>query len=218
MSWNSIYKGPRKRGSVFGPTGPVSNSSLKYKMYKRPALRVRRASNSRVQKVSPTARGRVADLARIMHAERILPYVPTEWTPPVEYAYIAKHLPEAEGELLVARCASWFEANPRPVCEPKVLPVLDTEPLLALQAKYPATRPPIAEEIAAWRAAGLSEELLAKHLAHHNKLVATSKERQKALDAIFAKYPSANKPTPKPKKVIKAVNKKMNNGPAGAAA
>jgi hypothetical protein len=39
----------------------------------------------------------------------------------------------------------------------------------------------------------------------------TSDARQAALDLIFAKFPSANKPTPKvkAKKVIKVVKKKM---------
>jgi hypothetical protein len=39
----------------------------------------------------------------------------------------------------------------------------------------------------------------------------TSAERQVVLDLIFAKFPSANKPTPKvkAKKVIKVVKKKM---------
>jgi len=50
-----------------------------------------------------------------------------------------------------------------------------------------------------------------KALAWHDKMDATSEERQKTLDLIFAKFPSANKPTPttKTKKVIKVVKKKM---------
>jgi hypothetical protein len=133
----------------------------------------------------------------------------TPWTPPNDYKYIASKLPEAEAATLIARCESWFEANPprQHSTVAKAESTLDMTPVLELQAKYKG-RPPIEESIAAWRAAGLSEERLAKHRVWWNKMEATSEERQKALDLIFVKYPSANKPIPKVKKVIKAVNKK----------
>jgi len=62
----------------------------------------------------------------------------------------------------------------------------------------------------------MSEERIAKHRAHMKKMEETSEQRQKELDAIFAKYPSANKPIKPKKKVIKAVQKKKTNGGASA--
>jgi hypothetical protein len=48
-----------------------------------------------------------------------------------------------------------------------------------------------------------------KALAYYKRMEDTSDERQAALDSIFARWPAASKPTPKPKKVIKAVKKKL---------
>lgn len=177
--------------------------------FKRPALRVRRGGVSRPpQRVSPWAKGVAADIAHVMR-NQVLPGIPvTEWTPPREYRYIAKHLPEDEAAMLIARCESWFEAHPPPVHVTVEKPVIDTDVILALHAKYPNQRPPLEETIDAWRSAGMSEERMNKYRTWWNRMEATSAERQKELDRIFAKYPSANKPVPKIKKVIKAVNKK----------
>jgi hypothetical protein len=187
--------------------------------HKRPSERVRIEAQRRLQlhltvhplikKISPTATGYVANIARILNSPD-MPFRPnTDWTPPCEYKYIASKLPETEAATLIARCESWHEANPPPprVTTQKEKSTLDMTPVLELQAKY-NKRPPIEESIAAWRAAGLSEERLKKHRVWWNKMEATSEERQKALELIFVKYPSANKPIPKVKKVIKAVNKK----------
>jgi len=178
--------------------------------YKRPILRVRRGYAEAIQKISPYATGVVADIVRTMRNSVILPARQTPWTPPNDYKYIASRLPETEAATLIARCESWLEANPPP---PRVTiqieqPTLDMTPVLELQAKYTKGRPPIQESIVAWRAAGMSEERLKKYQAWWNKMESTAEERQKALDLMFAKYPSANKPIPKVKKVIKAVNKK----------
>jgi hypothetical protein len=77
--------------------------------------------------------------------------------------------------------------------------------------KWGITTPPIAEREKAWRLAGYSEAKIRKALAYDKRMEETSDARQAALDLIFAKFPSANKPTPKvkAKKVIKVVKKKM---------
>jgi hypothetical protein len=122
-------------------------------------------------------------------------------------------------EPYIKRCEDWLAAHPpkeRP--EPKPPLNLDQEPILTLFAKYSRTKdgpkmPPVSELEKAWRAAGYPEERITKALAWHSKMAATAEERQKVLDLIFAKFPSANKPTPKikTKKVIKVVKKKMPN-------
>jgi hypothetical protein len=61
------------------------------------------------------------------------------------------------------------------------------------------------------RKAGYTENVISKAIARDALMKATVDERQEALDAIFARWPSINKPTPKPRasKPIKAVKKKM---------
>jgi hypothetical protein len=186
--------------------------------FKRPSARVRleaqrrlrllRTTNPLIKKISPTAAGYVANIARILNTPDMPNRRMTEWTPPTEYRYIAKTLPEDEAAVLIARCESWFETHGRPESATVQKPALDETPILELHAKYPDRRPPLEETIAAWRSAGMSEERLNKHREWMNRMEATSADRQKDLDLIFAKYPSANKPVPKIKKVIKAVNKK----------
>lgn len=135
---------------------------------------------------------------------------PTPWTPPHNYEFIAKHMDNPEP--FIKRCEEWYTQNAASdptVREPP--PTLNLEPIVAVYAKWAPEVPPISERKKAWRLAGYSEAKIQKALAHHNRMEETADARQEALDLIFAKFPSANKPTPKPKakKVIKVVKKKM---------
>jgi hypothetical protein len=136
------------------------------------------------------------------------------WVPPIDYEFVASHMQNPEPFL--ARCRYWFAAN-----QPKALklseppPLINHEPIIAVFEKYARVDdgpkvPPVGKLEKAWREAGYSEERIAKALAWHAKMEATSEERQKVLDLVFAKFPSANKPACKPKikKVIKVVKKK----------
>ena len=157
--------------------------------------------------------GRASDIARLI----LKPVPPSKpclpWTPPSEYEFIAKHMPEGESrDLFLARCRSWEEANPRvPPPPPPAKVELNMEPIYALHSKYNDKRPPLEESIVAWRAAGLSEERLTKMREWHEKMEATSDKRQEVIDKIFSKYPSANKSkvAQKVKKIIRAVKKKI---------
>lgn len=186
-------------------------------LYKRPTIR-KRSQGSITSVISPYSTGVLGDIARSMLNTTIPPLRKREWTPPTDYEFIAKKLPKEEGEALIARSKAWLEAHTNPVREPVVKTVLNYEPIMALHNKYPGKRPPLEEHIAAFLAAGMSEARVEKYRAHMKKMEDTSDERQKALDSIFAKYPSANKPNkPKAKKIIKAVHKKINNGSTTAA-
>jgi hypothetical protein len=120
-------------------------------------------------------------------------------------------------EPYLKRCREWFEAQPKTARhEAKERAVLDHEPIIAIFKKYSRaengpTVPPVSELEKAWRAAGYSEERVAKAVARRKEIDATGPERQLVIDAIFAKFPSAYKAGPKlkPKKVIKVVKKKM---------
>ena len=140
----------------------------------------------------------------------ILPPPEKRWAPPIDYKFIAARMDNPEP--FIKRCEDWFAAHPPKVyTPPPPPPVIHRQPIIDVFAKYGTHMPPISELEKAWRAAGYPEERIAKALAWHAKMDATTDERQKVLDTIFAKFPSANKPTPKPKptKVIKVVKKKL---------
>ena len=132
------------------------------------------------------------------------------WAPPADYQHVAAHMEPESREQFIARCEAWFEANPRPEAAARVeKPVIDNPIIMNLFQKYSGDVPPLDERIRAYKAAGYPDEYLIKVMDRHAKLEETSDERQKALDCIFAKWPSASKPVPKPKgKVIKAVKKR----------
>ena len=193
--------------------GPVwDGNSTHPKMFKRPNIRPSYAKRggSSARAISPTAVGVAADVARNVRSICVPPPPVHRWTPPTDYLFIAKHMTKAEAEPFVARCEAWFAERQReaPPTKPPP-PVIDPEPLLALMDKYKG-RPPCEEMCAAMLAAGHTEQRVAKYRQWWQNLEDTADARQEILDKIFAKYPSANKPAPKKKKVIKAVKKKMN--------
>jgi hypothetical protein len=163
------------------------------------------------QAVPRDAVGIVADLAAAMRAPAPVHARPTEWTPPSEAEFLAeKTLHPGEREAYLARCESWYAAHPQHVrvLRPPAEPV-DTELVAELFMKYKTVLAPLAKRAATWRAAGYSDGKVRKALAYYKRMEDTSDERQAALDSIFARWPAASKPTPKPKKVIKAVKKKL---------
>ena len=132
------------------------------------------------------------------------------WTPPVDYNFVAERMAPESREQFIAQCEAWFEANPRSeAAAPVEKPVIDNSIITTLFQKYSGDVPPLDERISTYKAAGYPDEYLIKVMERHAKLEETSDERQKVLDCIFAKWPSASKPVPKPKgKVIKAVKKR----------
>jgi len=201
-------------------------------MYKRPTLKRGfsaprqfvteiRANGSRVSEWVPAnnitiipngAPGRVGEIVDAMYrgSDCIRRPAKTVWTPPIDYEFVAKYMPEREREAYVTKCKEWFESHPPPppkTAAPK--PDVDQELIMALFRKYPGAVPPFEERIKVYAAAGHSEEYIANVIARRQKLEETADERQKVLDGIFGKWPSANKSVPKPKgKVIKAVKKR----------
>lgn len=133
-----------------------------------------------------------------------------EWTPPVEYEFVAKHMQDPENFL--QRCKAWYDTHP---VQTRVTNTdtsnLDLEPISDVYKKYMPELPPLSEREKAWRVSGYTEAKIQKALAYYKRMDETSEARQEALDLIFAKFPSASKPTPKAKvkKVIKVVKKKM---------
>jgi hypothetical protein len=178
-------------------------------MFKRPIPRSRGTANG-IASSNAKYPGLVSDIIEKMH--RGPPRKPVErvWTPPVNYKLVATQMDYPEG--YIKECEEWIATHP-----PKVWPgppptlQINTEPVIKVFEKYRPDIPPTSELVKAWKAAGYSEERIAKAKAHRDKMEATVVERAKVLDIIFAKFPSASKPAPKPKtkKVIKVVKKKM---------
>lgn len=211
------WKAPKKKCDVrVRVRNPDRRITLK-KMFKRPIPRPRRPAPTQfVSAVQPSG-GRVGEIINKMRNPTVRETRRREWTPPVDYEFIARHMTEAERGPWLAKCSAWFEAHPPPPPPPvPERPSVNHELIAALYAKWTRVEdgprcPPIAERIEVYRAAGVSEELIAKAIARDAWLEETSEARQAALDAIFAKWPAASKPTPKTKpkpKVIKAVKKK----------
>lgn len=133
------------------------------------------------------------------------------WCPPAEYKFIASTLPVSEQDAYLKKCEAWFAANPpRAVRAAADKPNLALEHVIAMYGARQDTLPPIATRVAAYKKAGYSESYLEYAVKRDIMLAETAEERQIALDLIFAKWPAARKPDPKPKgKVIKAVKKKI---------
>jgi hypothetical protein len=201
------------------------------RMFIRPALKVRpgprlqfvieqRPSGAQEAKWIPVydrapiipngAPGRVGEIVDAMRRGEayITRPTPKPWTPPNDYEFIAKYMDKTERNAYIAKCKAWFDANPLPVHQTRAPPpAIDQELIHALFAKYPGAVPPFEDRIKVYRAAGHSEEYIAKVIARHEKLEETADERQKIIDRIFPNVPK--KTAKPPTKVIKAVKKKM---------
>ena len=184
-------------------------------MYKRPIPRPRATlvTSGPPRRVPTGTPGRVGEIVTAMHrgSDAVSRPPPTKWRPSYDYEFLAQH--QADPKAYLARCNEFFEKYPRPgPPAPKLASAVDFTPIAELFAKHEGRRPPIEEHVEAMRKAGYSEHLIAKAIARDAFLKATVDERQEALDLIFARWPSINKPTPKPRasKPIKAVKKKMN--------
>jgi hypothetical protein len=132
------------------------------------------------------------------------------WTPPCEYEFIAERLPVEERAAYIARCEAWFAENPPRESAPRPeVRALDYEAIASVFAKHHSQLPPLEERLTVYRKVGYPEEYIERARARAALMEATSDERQKALDLIFAKWPAASKAAPKKGKVIKAVKKRM---------
>jgi len=183
------------------------------KMYKRPNPRphTRRGVCGPPKRIPTGTPGVLGDIATMMHrgTDHLQPR-PTVWRPSHDYEFVARY--EADPEAYLARVAAFFEQHPRRETGSRASgPPLDLEPIVKLFERHKEHRPPISEHVAALRKAGYAEAVIDKVIARDTLMAATVDARQEALDAIFARWPSINKPTPKPRaaKPIKAVKKKM---------
>lgn len=200
-----MYKRPNPRPHLNVPTQFVSSALPGGGVVSRWTLGT---NKPRIASGHPSVVGQIID--KMLQGSCLAGTKPTVWTPPATPEFLAKHMENPEAFL--KRCEDWHAQNPVSTpCVREPAPPLNLEPVIAVYKKWGITTPPIAEREKAWRLAGYSEAKIRKALAYDKRMEETSDARQAALDLIFAKFPSANKPTPKvkAKKVIKVVKKKM---------
>jgi len=136
----------------------------------------------------------------------------TPWSPPYDLEfYIRKMVSEEDQEAYAAKCKEWHEAHPpREYKKPPPLPEYNHE-MIAKFWQGKKNMPPLEDRVKAFRAAGMPEERIQKHIAWDAKMAETSDKRQKLIDDVFGKY-TKTKPKAAPKtkpQVLKPVKKKM---------
>jgi hypothetical protein len=130
------------------------------------------------------------------------------WTPTIDYELVARHLPAEWQAAYLAKSKAWFDAQPPREDRAKTAPVnYDFELVASMYSK--GSRPPIGKRVKVYKAAGVPEALMEKCVAYDMKMEETAEKRQEDLDLFFDRWPSASKPKPKVKKVIKAVKKRI---------
>ena len=160
----------------------------------RPALRTHRGCHSEPRRLHPD------DLARLLRPSIPIVRRVKEWTPSVEYELIAQHMHPDVREAYVAKSKAWFDAHPALPWRPQPAAVtFDKEALAALVTKYGSAAP-----LSEYRKAGCSDEIIERIRAKRQWYDDHSDELQAEIDR---RWPGSA--TPKPKKVIKAVKKKM---------
>lgn len=163
--------------------------------YVRPQLRTRRGSHTLSRPLTQ------AELDCLLRRSPSGPTRPKrEWTPSVEYELIARHLHENVREAYIAKSEAWFAAHPpKPPPAPKPVTRVDTEAVVKLLAKYGSNAP-----LAEWRKVGYSEEAVERIRARREWYRTHDEELQAEIER---RWPGSS--SSKPKKIIKAVKKKM---------
>lgn len=178
-------------------------------MYKRPLPRAKVLGAPKASGCGPSRVGEMIEKLRA-GCENARRPVPREWSPPTSYEFLASLMPDAEREVYLARCKEWFDTRAAPTAHVQHAPqTYDTELVAALFAKHAPDVPPLAERLAVYRAAGYSPDYIEKAAQRAKVMTETIEERTKVLDAVFAKWPAANKTVPVKGKVIKAVKKRL---------
>jgi hypothetical protein len=177
-------------------------------MYKRPIPRRSGSYELAAPKVFDET-SRIGEILINMKNTNVTRPRPSSWRPCWDYEFVARRLPDNERDAYINRCEEWLTSHKPSVGVEKHVPTINTEPIIELMAIYGIHRPPMNKCEMAWRAAGYSESKISKGLAYMRMLDETVEERQTTLDSIFSKWNTTAKTVTKPKKVIKAVKKRL---------
>jgi hypothetical protein len=156
--------------------------------------------------------GRVGEILDKMRKGNTSFFAPV-WSPPNDYEFYVKHaLPEEEREAYIKRCKDWESNNPSKIYKKhEVQPIKYDYEMVAEFWRGKNSMPSIEERIELFRAAGMPDEMIAKHEKWYAMMSDTAEKRQNDLDAIFCRYAPASKTKTKPPKtkVLKPVKKKI---------
>jgi hypothetical protein len=163
--------------------------------YIRPALRTHRGCHTEPRRLHP------ADRARMLLPPTTAVRREAEWTPSLEYELIARNMPPELRDAYITKSEAWFEAHkPTPrATAPARSDGVDLEAAAAMITKWGAAAP-----LDEYRKAGYSEEAVERVRAQRAWYAAHSEELQAEIER---RWPGSS--SSKPKKVIKAVKKKM---------
>jgi hypothetical protein len=163
--------------------------------YIRPALRTHRGCYNEPRRLHPEDRARLL-LATPPVVRRV-----TEWTPSLEYDLIARNMHPDVREAYIAKSVAWFEA--RPPMTRSTAPArsngVDLEAAAAMITKWGSAAP-----LEEYRRVGYSEAAVERVRARRQWYEDHSDELQAEIERRWPGSASS-----KPKKVIKAVKKKM---------
>lgn len=166
-----------------------------------------RRGDYEMRPIFPGSIGTAAEIAEKLRIPN--PVLKTVWVPPSTYELIAKKM-DVGGEEYLERCKNWFDTHPTQVEHSSIVkPVYDETIVSKLYKQYQGKRPPIGEVIAAWKEAGASEVFIANILKSSKRAKDTEAKSVELFDSFWARYPSASKPVPTSKKIIRAVKKKV---------
>jgi hypothetical protein len=135
----------------------------------------------------------------------------TPWSPPYDYDFYArKMIHEKDQEAYIAKCEEWIKDHPPKVYNEKPKPPPYDYEMVAKFFQGKTTTPPLEDRVEVFRAAGIPEKRIQKHIEWAAKMAETVEARQKSVDDIFGRYAGAKTKVVKAKpKVIKPVKKKM---------
>jgi len=155
--------------------------------------------------------GRVGEIVDLINKGPPAAFRKTPWSPPYDYDFYARQkIAEKDREEYISRCANWFRDHPPKVFKSKPKPEPYDVEMVAKFWQGKTAMPPLEDRVKIYRAAGISEERIQKHIDWDAKMAETADARQKAVDDVFGKYAGSKAKTVKPKaKVIKPVKKKM---------
>ena len=160
----------------------------------RPTLRTHRGCYTEPKRLHPE------DLARILRPTPVRVRRVQEWTPSIYYERLALDMHPDVRAAYVTRCEEWFAAHPpRPRREERPHENVDVDAVVALVAKY-GSKVPLKE----YSRAGYSDAAVERVRAHRQWCDDHADELSAEIER---RWPGSSKA--KPKKVIKAVKKKM---------
>jgi|694.fasta_scaffold01729_6 hypothetical protein len=163
--------------------------------YIRPTLRTHRGCYNEPRRLHPE------DRARLLLATPPIVRRVTEWTPSLEYELIARTMLPEDREAYIAKSVAWFEAHPTVTrsAAPARSEGVDIDAVVAMFAKWGSAAP-----LEEYHRVGYSEAAVERVRAQRAWFTSHADELQAEIERRWPGSASS-----KPKKVIKAVKKKM---------